>query len=184
MARDPMKVEVEEIPDGGFELRVDAAVPGFAALLRDATEGDGQPEGRATLHFERWPERVDVTGELAASIPQTCVRCLNPFTGAVERAIHQILLREHERPEGEVEEEEIQLTVGDLDRSELVDDKVDVLELLREELELALPLKPLCAEECQGICPGCGAELNQEECTCEPEVDPRWDALKGLKLGE
>jgi uncharacterized protein len=64
----------------------------------------------------------------------------------------------------------------------LVGDTVDLVELLHEELQLALPVKPLCTEACRGICPGCGAELNEEECTCTPEVDPRWEILKGLKL--
>ena len=57
-----------------------------------------------------------------------------------------------------------------------------VTDLLREELLLSQPTKPVCKEDCKGICAGCGAELNSEPCTCPPEVDPRWDALKDLKF--
>ena len=113
-------------------------------------------------------------------VPLACVRCLNPFVAEVGREIRQIFDR---APLG-AEEEEAELTATDLDRTELTGDTIDLAELLHEELQLALPIKPLCAEGCKGICAGCGAELNDEECTCEPEVDPRWELLKGLELGD
>ena len=180
MARELLKVEIDAIPEDGLVVEVRDSDAPFAALLAAATDRDGQTSGSARLLVERWPERVDVTGALTASVPMTCVRCLNPFTWQAARDVNQILLRQPEQRE----DEETELTASDLDRTELAGDTVDLAELLHEELLLALPVKPLCAESCKGICPGCGAELNEEECTCEPEVDPRWEVLKGLKLGD
>lgn len=56
--------------------------------------------------------------------------------------------------------------------------------LVREIVILALPLKPLCSEDCKGLCPICGTDLNKSQCSCvKKEVDPRWEKLKGL-LGD
>ncbi len=180
MAREPLKVEIDGIPESGITLDVGDGDARFAAVLAEAAGGDRKATGAARLTLERWPERVDVTGTLTASVPLSCVRCLEPFVQTVVREVTQILLRQTE----ERDDEETELTAADLDRTELAGDKLDLAELLHEELQLALPVKPLCSPDCKGICPGCGAELNSEECTCEPEVDPRWEVLKGLKLGD
>lgn len=53
--------------------------------------------------------------------------------------------------------------------------------LIRETILLALPLKPLCLEDCKGLCPICGTDLNKSQCNCvKKETDPRWEKLKGL----
>ena len=180
MARELLKIQLDTIHEDGLVLEFGDADAPFAAILAEAADGAGDVCGATRLTLEQWPERVDVTGTLTASVPQICVRCLNPFVATVQRTISQVLVRKLD----EQEDEEAELTAADLDRTELTGDAIDLAELLHEELQLALPLKPLCAEGCKGICPGCGAELNEEECTCEPEVDPRWEVLKGLKLGE
>jgi uncharacterized protein len=54
-------------------------------------------------------------------------------------------------------------------------------DLIRETILLALPLKPLCSEDCKGLCPICGTDLNKSQCNCvKKETDPRWEKLKGL----
>ena len=70
-----------------------------------------------------------------------------------------------------------------LDYGFLEGDSVDVSVLVQEQLLLSVPVQPLCREDCQGICQRCGADLNREACRCaESEVDPRFAALKKLKL--
>jgi len=55
-------------------------------------------------------------------------------------------------------------------------------DLVRESLILSLPLKPLCSEDCKGLCPICGVDLNKKQCDCvKDEIDPRWEQLKGLR---
>jgi uncharacterized protein len=66
--------------------------------------------------------------------------------------------------------------------AEYRDDKIDLTEVVREQLYLALPMKPLCREDCKGLCPVCGVNRNRETCTCqEVWVDPRMAALKKWK---
>ena len=54
--------------------------------------------------------------------------------------------------------------------------------MLREQFVLAVPFAPLCREDCKGLCPQCGIDLNTGTCACEKPVDPRLAALKGLKI--
>jgi uncharacterized protein len=61
------------------------------------------------------------------------------------------------------------------------DGMLDVMDLLREQFMLALPMKPLCSDDCRGLCPECGANLNRTECGHTPKwEDPRLAPLKGL----
>ena len=80
-----------------------------------------------------------------------------------------------EGAETEVEED-------DLETSYYADDQIDLNEMMREQFYLALPMKPLCREDCKGLCPQCGTNLNTGTCDCAPVwEDPRLAALKQLK---
>ena len=90
----------------------------------------------------------------------TCDRCL---TQAAENQVH------------EFEEE--------FDKSEAIEDLIDVTELLRDELLAGQPMKNLCKANCKGLCPKCGANLNDGDCGCDKLiVDPRLAALENFKL--
>src|SRR5262245_23718739 len=70
----------------------------------------------------------------------------------------------------------------DLDASVYSEDQIDLNELLREQFYLALPMKPLCRDDCAGLCPQCGTNRNTATCACAPQwEDPRLAPLKRLK---
>jgi uncharacterized protein len=76
---------------------------------------------------------------------------------------------------------EREIAEDDLTTAFYRDGMLDIIELLREQFQLALPMKPLCTEDCRGLCPECGANLNHASCGCVPKwEDPRLAALKGL----
>jgi uncharacterized protein len=82
-------------------------------------------------------------------------------------------------------EHEREVQDDDVETSYYRDDEVDLNELIREQFYLALPMKPLCTEECRGLCPQCGANLNTDTCDCATEwVDPRLAALKNITTRE
>lgn len=58
---------------------------------------------------------------------------------------------------------------------------LDLSEALRQYAVLAMPIKPLCKRDCAGLCPTCGANLNETKCECRPVIDPRWEKLRNLK---
>jgi uncharacterized protein len=69
-----------------------------------------------------------------------------------------------------------------LDESPVADGRIDMAEVVREQLLLAMPEQIFCREDCLGLCPKCGSNLNLIDCKCaDDEIDPRWAALKNLK---
>ncbi len=79
-------------------------------------------------------------------------------------------------------EAEREIEEDDLETSYYRDDQIDLNELMREQFYLALPMKPLCREDCKGLCAQCGTNLNTGTCDCAPVwEDPRLAALKALK---
>ena len=107
-------------------------------------------------------------GEAATVLHLTCDRCMKPFTEKKSVSISTLLATELA---DEASEDEIVL---------LENDVIDLDEVTMTAFVLAMDSKNLCSEDCKGICPGCGADLNVEPCRCKPEVDPRLAVLAKL----
>ncbi len=132
-------------------------------------------EGRAT----RKGTQVRLRGRIRTTVEVACDRCLRPVPFNVEEEFDARL-----EPAGtETPTEELaELQPEDLDVSVYEGDAVEVDELVREQILLALPTRLHCREDCKGLCPTCGADLNETTCACEhKEIDPRWAGLAALK---
>ena len=91
---------------------------------------------------------------------------------------------EYHSPESAPLDAEAGLDEGDLEVSFLQGQELDLVELAAEQVLLAMPMRILCQSNCAGLCPRCGANLNDvENCGCAPEIDPRWGALADLAGG-
>jgi uncharacterized protein len=110
-----------------------------------------------------------VRGELSAVIEIACDRCLQQVIIPIQRPFD--LFYTPEDAAGKSAETELQ--PRDLDFAVYQKDEIDLDELVREQLELSLPTRVLCREDCRGLCPQCGADLNQEQCQCQKPMDPR-----------
>jgi uncharacterized protein len=130
------------------------------------------------LHVVRDGQDVVVTGELAASVPLTCSRCLEEFRVEVRPSVDvRYVPRPALRHVGE-------LASDDLDLDFYENDEVNLDALVETETTLALPMKPLCRAECRGLCAVCGANRNVVACTCQAKApDPRLAVLKRLMAG-
>jgi uncharacterized protein len=113
---------------------------------------------------------IQIVGRLAIRVEMSCARCLEPVDRDIAAGFDLLY-----RPIG---------TIGASTERELGDEDLNVgfyrggglflADVLVEQVHLALPMKVVCREECQGLCPRCGANLNREHCRCGPKVmDPR-----------
>ena len=122
-------------------------------------------------------DRFRLVGTVAAELELSCSRCLEPFRLPIAAPFDVRYLPASEAPadvDREVDDE-------DLETSYYRNHEIDLNELLREQFYLALPMKPLCGEDCRGLCAQCGTNLNAGSCDCAPVWDdPRLAALKGL----
>ncbi|HET6915863.1 MAG TPA: DUF177 domain-containing protein [Acidimicrobiales bacterium] len=148
---------------------------------------------------------IEVTADVSAPWQGECRRCLRPVEGLLQVHVRELYRRHddshahrpshtrgpshtegpvqaratghhgHHTPAGEEEDEETYPLKGEL---------LDLQPLVRDALLLDLPLAPLCREDCKGLCPTCGADLNDGPCSCaRAPADPRWAALDLLKEG-
>jgi uncharacterized protein len=122
-------------------------------------------------------DAFSVAGRVRTELEVECSRCLEPFRVPVDATFDLRYVPQAENT-GEGERE-----VGDEDLATAFyrEGLLDLIELIREQFVLALPMKPLCTEDCRGLCPQCGTNLNKTQCGCAPKwEDPRLAPLKSL----
>ena len=129
-------------------------------------------------------DRFRLVGSVTTELELACSRCLEPYRMPIDRDFDLRYLPagaaalgnadEGEDDGDEVEDDDVAMTF-------YRDEQIDLTELLREQFYLALPMKPLCRDDCQGICPQCGTNRNTAPCDCNPQwEDPRMAGLKTL----
>jgi uncharacterized protein len=158
--------------------------PGAIDLGADLRQGSPlHTSGRAQLVEEHHGKHklikdIRLNGELSTSVEMLCARCLEPVVQDVER--HFDLLY---RPLGaDAGREETPVTGTEAEISYYEGAGLLLEDVLREQVLLAVPLKAICRQDCKGLCPQCGANLNVAKCSCaEPPEDPRWSPLKELR---
>ncbi|HVT18543.1 MAG TPA: YceD family protein [Thermoanaerobaculia bacterium] len=132
-----------------------------------------------------WSGRVVYTGpgfllRARLSYEQTlgCIRCLEPHVESVGCEVELMIEIDGGRALGS----ENELAEKDMSVLVLDEEVLDTAPILLEQLQLNIPMKPLCRPDCLGLCPQCGADLNAGDCSCpEPAADPRWAAIAAFK---
>ena len=122
-------------------------------------------------------DQFRLIGSVQTTLELPCSRCLDPFTWPVDSSF-DLRYQPHARNTGDGERE---IEEDDLTTAFYENDTIDLGQLMREQFYLALPMKPLCGDACQGLCPVCGRNLNRESCDCKRDWDdPRMTALREL----
>ena len=122
------------------------------------------------LRLEAVAEGVLVSGTAAATAVGQCARCLIEVTEPIVAGIRELYAYEDSATAATTAEDEI---------SRLVDDRIDLEQVVRDEVVLALPMAPLCRPDCRGLCVQCGGRLDDLEPDHSHEIlDPRWAALR------
>ena len=171
-----MRIEVDRLNEAGTlfaSVYAPDDLPLEDEFMRLASEA--KVEGRAG----RKREQIRLQGTINASVEVACDRCAAPVIVPVNADFDVTYVPAESL---EVEPEATELQEEDLSYATYEGDYLDLDELAREQLLLALPTHQLCREDCQGLCLTCGADLNTGTCRCEQqETDPRWAALAALK---
>ncbi|HYM59871.1 MAG TPA: DUF177 domain-containing protein [Thermoanaerobaculia bacterium] len=121
-----------------------------------------------------------VEGEVACTADLRCARCVEPFPFAITSPFHLRYRARQEAPEQT--EEEVEISAGELDVDFYSERSLSLREMAIAQIQLSIPMKPLCDESCLGLCPQCGANRSREGCSCRSEAtDERWGALGGIR---
>lgn len=145
---------VFDIPEEGLDLAEEVS-PGVSFKAR----------------MEKTFENVSLTGQIDIDSDPVCHRCVEPFHRQVSIPLN-INLAPYQEPESPAEEEESELDQDDLNFSFYRDDEIDLSLIVHEQILLETPIRYLCKEDCKGLCPQCGQNLNQAICACLPQPVP------------
>jgi uncharacterized protein len=116
-------------------------------------------------------DRFYFSGRLQGEVTTECRRCLTDVSSDVDDEIHLIF--------ADADDEEAE--DPDVHRIDPRAHELDLRPAIREHWLLAVPAFALCREDCKGLCPTCGADLNSGACSCAPATDSRWDALRTVR---
>ncbi len=165
-----MIVFVEEIPGTGLNLNevFDVDTDDIVEKSRFITPVS------AEIRIIKKEDKVVVQGKVNTVIEVECSRCLTFYPEKIESSFDLILY-----PEEDYEfNEDTELTDDDINTIFFKEGIIDIDSIIIDQINLSIPYKPLCSEECKGLCPVCGKNLNEGLCGCEiKKTDPRVDII-------
>ena len=175
-----MKLNVHEIEEAAKEIEYEESTEALNALLIHGAVCDFEFPSPAEVRvtYYRAGQELFFQGQIAGHVVGHCARCLEDYAFEMAKDFSVVLVPKQAIPE------ETQLDAEDLDLGFYEGDQVDLSPLVREQIILALPTRPLCRDACKGLCPQCGVDLNMQTCGCATvSGDPRLAVLKTLKVG-
>lgn len=132
---------------------------------------------KGKLSFTNTGTLLLLKGDVSADVRLECGRCVTDYVQHVDAPIEEEFRIERVGDSMQV----LPIDEDDITANLVTRNLIDVQELVRQNVLLALPIQPLCGEECKGLCPTCGENLNVRQCTCPPEtVDSPFQALADL----
>jgi uncharacterized protein len=171
-----MRIELDKLESPGGKF---AQVYEVNELPLDDTGVQLVEPAEVSCRVRRDGQDVVLQGRLTTKLAAECGRCLRP----VEMPIATEFNEKFVRAVTWAAEEQHELLPEDLNISVFDGEGIELDDLVREELLLAVPVNVLCREDCKGLCPTCGIDRNLSNCQCESnEVDSRWQKLKELPM--
>jgi len=173
-----LKINVSKIPEGGRVLQFERDGEWFRKNLPGATPPDFVPDRiDIACTARRMKENVFIEGTVATAVGVSCCRCLEMIRLPLRTSFKYMFV-----PPPSHSQDEVELNASDLDFAYYEEDVIDLDTVIFEQILLQIPIKPLCAESCRGLCPQCGINLNMTSCNCRSEVfDERLAVLKQFK---
>lgn len=176
-----VRIRIDDIREEGLTLDFEEN-PSIFPMLAETGEARFSLPVKVHLRLIRIDEMVEVEGQVETVVGLVCSRCLKEFDRGL--GAHFALTFARELPESleESGEEEIEISAEEMGLIPFHGDEIDLMEVIQEQLVMALPYGPLCDLSCKGLCPHCGGDLNKADCGCEPPVfNSRFGVLKDFK---
>jgi uncharacterized protein len=175
-----LKIRVDDLKDKPVELSSEEPLSGYASLLFLEETGECHFCAPLQVHLSvaREYDHVRVSGRVNTALDLCCSRCLSEFSIEIDSPFTIFYLKD----EGLGEDVDMELNEEDLVTATYGGDEIDFTNEIAEQIILAIPIKPLCSDDCKGLCPDCGADLNVAQCSCKREnFNLKFEALKKLK---
>jgi uncharacterized protein len=173
-------IDFKTIDENGPQTYQATFEVGVNDLERDELASVGSATIEAKVRQGDLEHEYIADGTVQFTADLTCSRCAEPYPIANTSPFH---VRFRPRPAASEHEEEVEITDEEELNVEFYSERtIPLRDLALEQIQLSIPMKPLCDESCLGLCPTCGVNRTRERCSCETSiVDDRWGALKDLR---
>ncbi|BBO87360.1 YceD family protein [Desulfosarcina ovata] len=159
-----------------------AALPLVHALIRDGQVDFSRPL-HVRIHAVPTGNAILIEGSLDTCARLICSRCLEPFEFEMETDFSATAVPSHSISLDSESREEIELRADDMDVIPYTGESIDLGEEIAQQMIMALPFKPICDDNCRGLCNQCGVNLNKETCSCRSGMqNSPFAVLKSLNL--
>ena len=158
-----MQIKVSDIPEEGLAVEFTEPAGALSGLGDDMTAAS---DASADFTLKKVGPTVFLKGTVKGTLDLTCSRCGRDYGYAVDAALSLDI----NSLDSLGDEEEKELRAGDMEVEFYTGDTLDLSGVLKEQLILQAPMKPLCSEGCLGLCQYCGQDLNIEKCACAPPI--------------
>ena len=175
-------LSIDDIPDEGIGIQLVEEPSSLKELLLPLPRIDFSLDKpvRAHLRINKSDEVVLIRGRIQGELILQCSRCLEDYRFHLDSDCEVTLFPF----DGVTPPQEAELNKDDLRSSYYYEGEIDLSSIIREQILLDIPYKPLCRVSCKGLCSICGEDLNRGSCSCKKEVvDERFAPLKGFKIG-
>ncbi len=176
-----MKIRIDDLKDKTVTLSAEEPLDGYPNLMamQEAGECLFLAPLKIGLKVAREFDHIRVNGSVETALNLKCARCLTEYRMDIDSPFIIFYMR----ADGVVQDEDVELAEEDLISTTYEGDEIDFTAEISEQVILAIPFKPLCREDCRGLCSVCGADLNETECTCSRDnINFKLSALKNLKI--
>jgi uncharacterized protein len=180
-----MEIHIDQLIDTELRLEFEEKPEKFPVLAEmiKKEEVDFPAPIKTRLRVFRIGDIIEVEGVLETAIRLTCGRCLGAFETQLVSEIALTYARENPQRQEDLSRSEIELSPEDAGLISFSGDKIDLRDGVQEQVVMVLPVQPLCREHCGGLCPQCGANLNNGKCGCRKDSsNTQFSVLKKLKL--
>ena len=159
-----LSFSVKDVPPEGTRV---ACVVGKEDLQLDEHDPGIQDVLALTATIQAGETDFLVEGELNGLLLHECVRCLETFAAPADLSFRAVYQDPGRRRSKEAEAAPGDSSAEETESHSVVEQRIELQEMLREQLILSIPMQPLCSEGCQGLCQVCGQNLNVQRCGCK-----------------
>ena len=180
-----MEIRIEQIKEEGLALEFEKSVESFPVLMEMVTNGECEFTApiRTALRALRIGDMVEIDGDIETSVCQPCSRCLQPFETPLKPHFALTYIQRAADDIEDPEPQDVELSIEDMGIVYFQGEKINLKETIQEQVIMEFPLRALCKKDCKGLCPGCGADLNEDSCDCYRRSSPgKFSVLKNIKL--
>jgi uncharacterized protein len=179
-----MYIHIEQIGAESLDLQFEEKPQNFPVLAEMIDRGECEffAPIKTFLRAVRIADRVEVEADVRTAVGLSCGRCLKVFKTDISSHFTLTYTPRREEVEVGAELDEIELRPDEINRIYFEGERIDLQDAVQEQVIMAFPIRALCNEACRGLCPQCGADLNEGDCGCARQMpESRFAVLKNFR---